>query len=67
MAPTTLRNNNIIWIDDKTTSGVLDGCIAVERRRSSFIIRGKRYYSCNTAQSVYGESGRQQPSLKDQS
>jgi len=30
MAPTTLRNNKITWIDDKTTSGVLDGCIVVE-------------------------------------
>eukprot|EP00984_Skeletonema_dohrnii_P017245 scaffold7807_cov95-Skeletonema_dohrnii-CCMP3373.AAC.6 len=53
MAPTALRNIKITWIDDKTTSGVLDGCIVVERRRSSFITRRKRYYSCITAESVY--------------
>eukprot|EP00984_Skeletonema_dohrnii_P007863 scaffold2901_cov91-Skeletonema_dohrnii-CCMP3373.AAC.7 len=41
MAPTAPRNNKITWIDDKTTSGVLDGLL---------------WWRGNAARSSYDES-----------
>ena len=73
MAPTTPRSNKITWIDDKTTSGVLDGCIAVERRRSSFtydesvIIRAMQQTQCMGSREIdskhYGSINRSQTLL----
>mmetsp|Transcript_16323 Transcript_16323/g.32991 ORF Transcript_16323/g.32991 Transcript_16323/m.32991 type:complete len:104 (-) Transcript_16323:227-538(-) len=53
MAPTTLRNNETTWIDDITTSDLLDGCTVMDvddAARSSYdesvIIRAMQQSQC---------------------